>query len=61
MYNIPQEMIDEFNEEMLLNGKYGGSIANRHETMDNIMCDFLRDLGFGVGIDAFQMLDKQYT
>ena len=43
MYNIPQEMIDEFNKEMKARSQYK-DIEFAHESMDTLMCDTLENL-----------------
>jgi hypothetical protein len=57
MYNIPQEMIDEFNKEMKTRSQYDG-IEFAHESMDALMCDTLEKLGFGDGVGALGSSNK---
>lgn len=42
MYNIPQEMIDEFNKEMKARSQHD-DIEFAHESMDTLMCDTLEN------------------
>ena len=60
MYNIPQEMIDEFNKEMKTRSQYDG-IEFAHESMDALMCDTLEKLGFGDGVWTFMQTYKWYS
>lgn len=60
MYNIPQEMIDEFNKEMK-DCSQCKSIVSAHESMDALMCDTLGKLGFGDGVLTFMQTDKWYA
>lgn len=36
-------------------------IETAHENMDDLMCQVLRDLGYGEGIDIFCNADKWYA
>lgn len=60
MYNIPQEMIDEFNEEMKDRSQCGDTEL-AHEFMDAFMCDTLEKLGFGDGVCTFTRTHKWYS
>ena len=57
MYNIPQEMIDEFNKEMKARSQYK-DIEFAHESMGIPMCDTIKKLGFGDGVWAFMQTHK---
>lgn len=60
MYNIPQEMIDKFNEEMKVRSRYK-DIEFSHESMDTLMCDTLEKLGFRDGVWTFMQTYKWYS
>nr|DAN37350.1 MAG TPA: hypothetical protein [Caudoviricetes sp.] len=60
MYNIPQEMIDEFNKEMKVRSEYK-SVKFAHESMDALMCEILEKLGFGDGVWTFMQTYKWYS
>ena len=60
MYNIPQEMIDEFNKEMKARSQYK-SVKFAHESMDTLMCETLEKLGFGDGVWTFMQTYKWYA
>lgn len=60
MYNIPQEMIDEFNKEMKARSQYD-DIEFAHESMDTLMCDTLEKLGFGDCVWTFMQTYKWYS
>lgn len=50
MYNIPQEMIDEFNKKMYdISNNRDYKTGDRHISMDVLMGDTLKELGFGDG------------
>ena len=34
---------------------------DRHRVMDRLMCDLLRKLGYGDGIDVFEKTSKWYA
>ena len=59
MYNIPQEMIDEFNKEMKVRSQYK-DIKFAHESMDSLMCGTLEKLGFEDGVWTFIQTYKWY-
>jgi hypothetical protein len=51
---------DEFKarmEEVLL----VGSCEYRHEDADDLMCEVLRSLGYGDGVDIFEKMEKWYA
>lgn len=60
MYNIPQEMIDEFNKEMKARSQYK-SVKFAHESMDTLMCETLEKLGFADGVWTFVQTYKWYA
>lgn len=35
--------------------------CDRHVDADNLMCQILRSLGYGEGIDIFEKMDKWYS
>ncbi len=41
--------------------KYHGDEEKCHIEMDRLMCDYLRMLGYGEGIDIFENVPKWYT
>ena len=41
--------------------KYHGDEEECHMEMDRLMCDYLRMLGYGEGIDIFENIPKWYT
>lgn len=49
---------EEFKQAMTDAIEYG--IEEDHITMDDIMCNLLRSLGYGEGIDIFENTDKWY-
>lgn len=61
MYNIPQEMIDEFNEKMKHISENQWRTEDAHIEMDNVMCNTLRKLGFEKGIDIFEHTERWYS
>ena len=61
MYNIPQEMIDEFNEKMKYISENQWRTEDAHIEMDDVMCDALKNLGFGKGIEIFEDTEKWYS
>lgn len=61
MYNIPQEMIDEFNEKMKYISENQWRIDESHIEMDTVMCYTLEKLGFGKGIEIFEDAEKWYS
>ena len=61
MYNIPQEMIDEFNEKMKYISENQWRIDESHIEMDTVMCHTLEKLGFGKGIEIFEDTEKWYS
>ena len=61
MYNIPQEMIDEFNEKMKYISENQWRIGECHIEMDIEMCRILKKLGFGKGIEIFEDTEKWYS
>lgn len=61
MYNIPQEMIDEFNEKMKHISENQWRTEDAHIEMDDVMCDTLRKFGFEKGIDIFEHTEKWYS
>lgn len=62
MYNIPQEMIDEFTNKMRAiyndDSLYEESM---HIDMDDVMCEALMKLGFGEGVEIFKHTEKWYA
>lgn len=61
MYNIPQEMIDEFNKEMYdISNNRDYQTESRHISMDVLMGDTLKKLGFGDGVSIFYQTSKWY-
>ena len=44
MYNIPQEMIDEFNEKMKYISENQWRTEDAHIEMDDVMCNTLKNL-----------------
>lgn len=60
MYNIPKEMIDEFNKEMKTRSQYK-DIEFAHESMDSLMCGTLEKLGFEDGVWTFMQTYKWYS
>lgn len=62
MYNIPQEMIDEFNKKMCdIGNNRDYKTDDRHISMDVLMGDTLKELGFGDGISIFYQTSKWYA
>lgn len=61
MYNIPQEIIDEFNKKMKYISENQWRTEDAHIEMDDVMCDTLRNLGFEKGIDIFEHTEKWYS
>lgn len=61
MYNIPQEMIDEFNEKMKHISENQWRTGDAHIEMDGVMCNTLRKLGFEKGIDIFEHTERWYS
>lgn len=61
MYNIPQEIIDEFNKKMKYISENQWRTEDAHIEMDNVMCNTLRKLGFEKGIDIFEHTEKWYS
>jgi hypothetical protein len=61
MYNIPQEMIDEFNKEMKHISENQWRTEDAHIEMDDVMCNTLRKLGFEKGIEIFEHTEKWYS
>ena len=61
MYNIPQEMIDEFNEKMKYISENQWRTEDAHIEMDDAMCYTLKKLGFGKGIEIFEDTEKWYS
>lgn len=43
------------------NGKPFYDIEGAHSEADSIMCDLLRELGYGDGVDIFQEANKWYA
>lgn len=60
MYNIPQEMIDEFNEKMKYIVENQWRINDAHIEMDAVMCHTLENLGFEKGVEIFENAEKWY-
>lgn len=60
MYNIPQEVIDEFNEKMKYIAENQWNTADAHMEMDAVMCNTLEKLGFGKGVEIFEDTEKWY-
>lgn len=61
MYNIPQEIIDEFNKKMKYISENQWRTEDAHIEMDDVMCNTLRKLGFEKGIDIFEHTEKWYS
>lgn len=61
MYNIPKEMIDEFNEKMKYISENQWRTEDAHIEMDDVMCHILKKLGFGKGIEIFEDTEKWYS
>lgn len=61
MYNISQEMIDEFNEKMKYISENQWRTEDAHIEMDDVMCDTPKKLGFGKGIEIFEDTEKWYS
>ena len=61
MYNIPQEIIDEFNEKMKYISENQWRTEDAHIEMDDVMCYTLKKLGFGKGIEIFKDTEKWYS
>lgn len=60
MYNIPQEMIDEFNKKIKYIAENQWRTVDAHMEMDAVMCNTLEKLGFGDGIKIFEDTEKWY-
>ena len=60
MYNIPKEMIDEFNKEMKARSQYK-DIKFAHKTIHSLMCGTLEKLGFEDGVWTFMQTYKWYA
>lgn len=58
---VTAEMIKEFNEKMCDIAKNDSDPESSRARMDYVMCDTLRTLGFGVGVDAFEESDRWYA
>lgn len=62
MYNIPQEIIDEFTNKMRAiyndDSLYEESM---HMDMDDVMREVLTKLGFGEGVEIFEDTEKWYA
>ena len=60
---------DEFKLKMLELYPLGGpgddvparDIEEAHAAADNLMCDMLRSLGYGDGVDVYRAVHKRYT
>jgi len=39
---------------------YSPSIQYAHNTADDILCEALRELGYGTGVDIYESFDKWY-
>ena len=61
MYNIPQEIIDEFNKKMKYISENQWRTEDAHIEMDDVMCNTLRKLGFEKGIDIFEHTERWYS
>lgn len=61
MYNIPQEIIDEFNKKMKYISENQWRTEDAHIEMDDVMCNTLKKLGFEKGIDIFKHTEKWYS
>ena len=58
---VRNETIERFTKSMeTARDKYEDDPEALHIEMDNIMCSFLRDLGFSKGVDIFEDVDKWY-
>lgn len=38
-----------------------GDMEDRHRAMDNLMCETLKSLGFGFGVEIFRSTAKWYS
>lgn len=41
--------------------EYGGDREAVHAEMDDLMCNLLRSLGYGKGVEIFESTDKWYA
>ncbi len=58
---VTKENAERFTKSMeTARDKYEDDPEALHIEMDNIMCSFLRDLGFSKGVDIFEDVDKWY-
>lgn len=59
---VRKENVERFNKSMqIAHEKYKDDPEEVHAVMDNIMCDFLRELGFSEGVDIFKSVEKWYA
>ncbi len=56
MLYTPQEFAQAMNE--LVENR---DIEERHEAMDDLMCELLRELGYEEGIDIYESTSKYYA
>lgn len=54
----PEKFADKMNA---IFNEYFNDEERRHIAMDNLMCEVLRELGYGDGIDIFENADKWYA
>ena len=52
---------EDFKERMNVLADDTGDTELCHEYMDDLMCDVLRELGYGEGIDVFESTHKWYA
>jgi hypothetical protein len=38
-----------------------GDMETQHRFADDLLCDVLKDLGYGDGIEVYESIDKWYT
>lgn len=55
---------EEFVRRMAWACNYGGcdygDLESRHKNADALLCEALRSLGYGIGVDAFEKIAKWY-
>lgn len=53
---------EEFTQKMMdIESVHGGDIEAAHGRADEVMCDLLRELGYGDGVDIFERMDRWYA
>ena len=50
---------DEFREKMIAAQSADAEVA--HSKMDELMCELLRELGYGSGVDVFDYQERWYA